>query len=390
MEWVIIGGGIHGVHLAVRLIGEARIPKTRIRIIDPAPSLLHAWHRCSMNTGMTFLRSPSVHNLDIEPFSLLNFADAKTGCTRRELFKAPYNRPSVQLFSEHCAHVISKYDLNSIHIKDLATDISLSCDGVHVQLEEGRPLKAQRALLAMGTSAHPRSPAWAANLLVSGMQIHHIFEHGFNLKLTEWPERVAVVGAGLSGAQAAIRLATGGRTVHLISRHAIREHQFDSDSGWVGPKNMRGYKAIKSSKKRREVIKSARHLGSIPSDIHRKLKSCIHAGTIQWHTGEVSATAVNDGAVLDVGDASIPVDALLLATGFEQNRPGGLLVDRLITRHALPCSDCGFPVTDKNLRWHPRLYVSGPLAELEIGPVSRNIAGARRAAERIVPAASRR
>ena len=39
------------------------------------------------------------------------------------------------------------------------------------------------------------------------------------------------------------------------------------------------------------------------------------------------------------------------------------------------------------LRWHPRVYVSGPLAELELGPSARNISGARRAAERLVAAA---
>ena len=104
--------------------------------------------------------------------------------------------------------------------------------------------------------------------------------------------------------------------------------------------------------------------------------------------GEVVATSVDGGAVLQVGDAYLPIDGMLLATGFEPARPGGALVERLITRHSLPCSECGFPLTDINLRWHPRLFVSGPLAELEIGPVSRNIAGARRAAERIVPIAN--
>jgi hypothetical protein len=43
-------------------------------------------------------------------------------------------------------------------------------------------------------------------------------------------------------------------------------------------------------------------------------------------------------------------------------------------------------IVDPNLRWHPRVFVSGPLAELELGPVSRNIAGARRAGDRIVNA----
>ncbi|MED3910201.1 hypothetical protein P4597_13550 [Peribacillus simplex] len=37
------------------------------------------------------------------------------------------------------------------------------------------------------------------------------------------------------------------------------------------------------------------------------------------------------------------------------------------------------------MQWSPGLYdVTGALAELEMGPISRNISGARQAAERIV------
>ena len=61
--------------------------------------------------------------------------------------------------------------------------------------------------------------------------------------------------------------------------------------------------------------------------------------------------------------------------------------DQLVESASLPCASCGYPVVDKALRWHPRVYVSGPLAELELGPSSRNISGARRAAERLVAAA---
>lgn len=63
------------------------------------------------------------------------------------------------------------------------------------------------------------------------------------------------------------------------------------------------------------------------------------------------------------------------------------MVDQLIQRHALPCAECGYPVVDSHLRWHPAIFVTGPLAELEVGPVSRNIVGARKAANRIVEGA---
>ena len=60
------------------------------------------------------------------------------------------------------------------------------------------------------------------------------------------------------------------------------------------------------------------------------------------------------------------------------------MIDKLIESGSLPCAECGYPIVDTELRWHPRIYVSGPLAELELGPVSRNIAGARRAGDRII------
>ena len=82
-------------------------------------------------------------------------------------------------------------------------------------------------------------------------------------------------------------------------------------------------------------------------------------------------------------------DRVLLATGFAAKRPGGTMIDGLIASANLPCAECGYPVVDSQLRWHPRVYVSGPLAELELGPVSRNIAGARRAADRVVASVMR-
>ena len=63
------------------------------------------------------------------------------------------------------------------------------------------------------------------------------------------------------------------------------------------------------------------------------------------------------------------------------------MVDALIASASLPCARCGYPIVDSALRWHPRIHVSGPLAELELGPASRNIAGARLAGGRLVKAA---
>ena len=85
---------------------------------------------------------------------------------------------------------------------------------------------------------------------------------------------------------------------------------------------------------------------------------------------------------------TIEAGEVLLATGFGKGIPGGKIVrEDLVERAGLEVSDfCGYPIVDDTLSWHKRIYVAGGLAELELGPSARNIAGARLAAERIVDA----
>lgn len=389
LEWLIIGGGIHGVHLAVRLLAEAQTQPERLRILDPGPALLSRWRQCSTNTGMQHLRSPAVHHLDVDPWDLLAFAGANhrgKGAPEGS-FAPPYSRPSVALFDRHCQEIVARYGLQDLHICDQATRVALGCDHVTVTLGAGAPIQAQRVILALGAGDQPRWPSWAIELQTHSLPIEHVFSPGFRLEPDHWPQRMAVVGGGISAAQVAMRLADAGKEVHLVTRHPLRRHQFDSDPGWIGPKNMRGFSATPDLRARRAMISEARHPGSLPPDVHRALRLAISQQRVQLHLGQPHAHLHQGQIVLNVADDYFPVDGVLLATGFEGARPGGALVDALVQSHALPCSDCGYPVVDPQLRWHPRVYVTGPLAELELGPVARNIVGARRAAERIVPTA---
>lgn len=385
LEWAIIGGGIHGTHLAVQLINTAGVSAQKIRIIDPNPVLLRSWQRCSGNTGMGYLRSPAVHHLDSDPWSLLRYARDNHNISEiDELFAPPFNRPSVALFAAHCADVVSRNALNELHVQDTATAISLSCDAASVRLSSGSTIHTDRVLLAMGAAGQPQWPAWARQLRDNGAQVQHVFQPGYALNPETWPDRVAVIGGGISGAQAALRLADGEREVHILARHTPREHQFDSDPGWAGPKNMRRFTATSCTIERRKLIHSARHTGSLPPSVHQDIQSALRQGALRWHRSEAPANLRGDTITFRLQEDLLEVDAVLLATGFAQHRPGGQLVDRLVEEYNLPCSTCGYPQVDTHLRWHPRVFVTGPLAELEIGPVSRNILGARRAAERIV------
>ena len=108
--------------------------------------------------------------------------------------------------------------------------------------------------------------------------------------------------------------------------------------------------------------------------------------SIDLQHDEVAAaqmTAIGTLALTLTSGESLTADRVLLATGFVQTRPGGALVDNAIAAYGLPCAPCGYPLVDKQLCWRDGLYVTGPLAELEIGVTAPNIRGARLAGERL-------
>lgn len=381
LDWLIIGGGIHGVHIATRLLGEASVSPDRIRIVDPGDRLLARWRTCTATTGMSHLRSPSVHHIDLEPLALQRFA-GKRARRKAGLFAPPFDRPSLALFNAHCDEVEKAFGLTDLHIKDRATSCSVDCDGVTVELARGRTLQAHNLVLALGAGEQPRWPDWAPR---NHARVHHVFDPELNHWPTS-PENIVVVGGGISAGHVALRLLSEGHQVHLIMRHPLREHQFDSDPGWLGPKYTTNFMREKDVNRRRAVISKARNTGSVSPDMARSLRRAIKRKQLTWHEGSVTDLHTDDQA-LEVTlstDTVVATDRVLLATGFSSRRPGGAMIDDLITSASLPCAQCGYPIVDESLRWHPRVYVSGPLAELELGPVSRNIAGARRAGDRIM------
>ncbi len=382
LEWLIIGGGIHGVHVAARLVGEGNIDPERVCLLDPAKELLSRWRTCTRTTGMSYLRSPGVHHLDQRPFSLIRFAGGRRH-QRRGLLKLPYDRPSLDLFDAHCDRVIERYGLRRRHLRGRAVRCQPERGGVRIVTSNGIRLHASRVVLALGASEQPAWPDWAPR---DDARIQHIFARGFTWPTREDNEDCLVVGGGISAAQVALRLASEGRPVHLVTRHPPRVHRFDSDPGWLGPKLMPIFQRERDLVKRRHILHKVRHRGSMPKEVHRAIQHAVAKERLTLHQAGVAGVCLEQGRVrlrLDTG-RSLDGGHLLLATGFDGRRPGGPMLDRLITSARLPCAPCGYPVVDSWLRWHPRIHVTGPLAELELGPVSRNIAGARRAGDRIL------
>jgi hypothetical protein len=384
LEWLIIGAGVHGVHLGVHLRARG-VPADALCLLDPAPRPLAAWERRAAATGMRYLRSPMVHHLDVDPFALVRFAQGWRGAAP---FSPPYDRPAVALFSAHNAALIGAHGLESAHSQARARAARRVPGGWSVETDRGA-LTARRLVLAMGGHDRLAVPGWAGRLVAGGADVRHVFDEGYQHPAPSAdPRPWIVLGGGLSAVQTALQLRARGLRTVLLSRHALRERQFDSDPGWMGPRFLRGFEATRDPAARRALIAGARFRGSAPADALAALRAAEAAGGLEVHIAEHSASgAVPGGGLwLRAGERTHAAAGLVLCTGVEAARPGGALVDGLV-ESGLPCSACGFPLPSRGLEWAPGLHLMGPLAELVVGPAARNIKGARIAAERIAACA---
>ena len=388
LDWLILGGGVHGTLISRALVGEAGCDPDRVRVLDPHPEPLQRWTECTANVGMDYLRSSLVHHLDEAPLSLERFSRGRRDSGPS--LRGQYRRPSLALFNDHCRAVIERWGLRSLRIEGCALDLRRRDGHFEVETDNGA-LEARRVILALGAS-EPRWPDWASQLRAGGAVVHHVFDSGFHLdQLPDW-RRLTVIGGGISALQTAESLIRDrGRRVQLISRHPMRVFDFDTDSTWLGPRRLRSFDRLQSPDERRSAITEARHRGSSPPGVERRFRRAVERQALDVTFGDVSAAHAGEEIDLEVNETSrVSADVVLLATGFSDERPGGALLDSVIDRHGLQCAACGYPVVDRNLRWDRGLYVTGPLAELELGPTARNIHGARLAGERLAEVARSR
>ncbi len=383
LEWLIVGGGMHGTALSRALLTRG-VPARAVRVLDPWVQPLARWRACVGAVGMRYLRSPAVHHLDGDPFSLMRHAERSP---HPAPFAPPYNRPALSLFHEHCAAVIETHGLDRLRLRGRATHLALRGQGYRVETDQG-VLEARRVVLALGASEQPHWPRWALRLLTAGAPVHHVFEVGFDrARLAEGA--VIVAGGGISAVQLALALAREGRPVTLWRRHPLRVHTFDSDPGWMGPRYMRAFEAEGDLDRRRGHLRTARHRGSVPPHLAAALSRAVEADSVRVLEGVLfGARGVDGGVVLETEAGLAAGASVVLCTGFAPQRPGGQWIDDAILAFGLPCAACRYPMVDAALQWRPNLHVMGPLAELELGPAARNLIGARRAAERLTPLAA--
>ncbi|MBM4269710.1 MAG: hypothetical protein FJ144_24435 [Deltaproteobacteria bacterium] len=388
LDWLIIGGGVHGTYLSSILASRLGAGADRIRVLDPDDEPLARWYRCAHNTGMEFLRSPDVHCLGDHPFALHEFAREKRGRALAR-FTGPYrNQPSLELFRAHVDSIVQERSLGGMRLRGWARRLTRSRRAVRVETDDGT-LDARRVVLAIG-STRSAWPWWAVELRAAGARVGHIFDRDFcRASLAPWT-RAVVVGGGISAAQTALALASRGHgAVTLLTRHELREQNFDAHPCWFGG-CLGAFARLFDPGLRRALIRRERNRGTVPPAIARELRRHVDEGRVEVRLAAVRrAQRLGAGlARLDLGDAgTLEVDLVVLATGFDPARPGGDWLDRAVDELPLSSASCGYPLVDGSLHWGHGIHVMGPLAELEIGPAARNIIGARLAAERLMAVA---
>ena len=378
LDWLIVGGGIHGTYLANLLTQQSHLAPEQVGILDPHDRLLAAWNRMTARCGMHFLRSPATHHIDVPILSIYRFAKTPAGRTLAD-FIPPYNRPSLALFRAHSDHVIEENGLARRHIR--ARALIVRCDGPRLVVETtAGPLKTRRVLLAIGMGEQLCWPSWARALRRAGGPVVHVFEPVFREEDGGPQQSIVVIGGGITAAQTSLALAAHpGAQVTLLTRRSLQESQFDFNPCWIGPKCLRRFYR-EDYPTRRTTIEEARIPGSLPGEILSEFTRARAQGRLGLQEAAVQKAVMEDGGIrLRTTAGSMRTDRVVLATGFRPERPGGGLVDRLIADFNLPCNPCGYPIVGEDLQWGKNIYVTGPLAELQVGPCARNIVGARNA-----------
>lgn len=395
-EYAVVGGGIHGTHVAHRLVGETDLEPAELAILEPRGELLASFREKARACGMDTLRSPFVHHLGVEPFGLRDFAEARD--REDELRPAPNHprRPSLSLFLDHARHAIERSGIDTAVVEAAATGIDREDGWLRIGTDAG-PIRAERCVLAVGQGP-PRKPDWARGL--GDAPISHVWDESVPVDEREPSGRVCVVGGGVTAAHLAVNLAER-VPVTLLARHDLRPEQVEADPPWINWRRMenRLHPLPPGSEARLERVRRAHNTGSVPPSLLREVEAASDRGELRVRRGEVGSARASGGeVVLRLADGSVDrFRGVICATGFGDAAAHPLVRD-VSNSLGLETGAGGLAVLDDDsLEWRSAegsggsgVFVTGALGALTLGPLAGTIAGARRSGDRLVAVHERR
>lgn len=369
MRTVIIGGGIQGMTIALKLLDDNKLTINDLTIIDPNP-YIKRWETITQRIGMDYLRSPLVHHVHPKPMHLKQYAKEEDYA---QGFSGYYQKPQLEMFNNHIKDQIKAYNLDDCYIKDQAITLKKNNDLFTVIGKKNHYI-TDCVIIATGINHLHSVPKFMEN--VSAKNFSHVFEQNAAIDA----DTDVIIGGGITAFHLARKLSRNNR-VTLIMRHNIRCHELDADPGWLGPKQMSKFDNVTDYNERRRIIKNARHRGSVPMHLKQSILNLVKQNKLNLVVQKIDK--VDDSVITLANGETIPYQKIILATGCEPNLQNDTFIQNIIKTFNAPIAECGFPIVPKNLEWVPGIFVAGPLAELELGPISRNIIGGRKASMRI-------
>ena len=372
-KWVIIGAGPSGCHLAISLLHNDLAKPHEIVLVDPNPPM-NCWRKRARNCGMRYLRSTCVHHIGVSTSGLVRFQ--KRSCVQEKAWKGKFRSPSLNLFDAHCEELLQKYQIRACWRTGKVQRVVPQKQGFKLQTTGGS-FTGESVVLALGPSLEPTLPDW---LDAARSSSQFLLDHNFDPDEIPANSRLAVIGGGMTAAQAALKLSARHR-VKLLTRTQIKYSEFDSPSAWmapVGPQFLR-----KNPADRLQVIEKVRRPGTVNTEVRSRLREAINKGLIDHRVLVAPRCRIRGGRLLlSDGRWNTTVDSVLLGMGFQAILHP--LKQTIANEFQAPLVSRCYPLLDTHLQWLPNLYVVGCGAETQIGPMATNLLGARVAASRIL------
>ena len=388
----IVGGGIHGVSIALRLLRETPVAAKHLAILDRHPQPLTQWRDKTERQGMTFLRSPAVHHISPDPLGIVEYAERHN---RTSELAPPYAQPSTQLFWDFCNAALAELTQHQVYyqfeVAKLRWDKGAGPFPFRLISTKNEGFRSRCVVLAIGADdciyVPPAFTQWQRRF---PDKVIHASQFSLLAVDETPPAKIVIVGGGLTAGTLAKSLSERGHSVALIARKPLKIEQFDFPPVWLGPKALAEFTSeFLHFRRRYDIIQQNRGEGSITPDI---MEALIDAPNIELYPETCIRNIVSvdrkgqaQHLKVETTQGVIPeVSRVILATGYQFNLRRYRFLKELITQHQIPLVR-GLPCLDDDLQLRPiqNLFCSGTIAQLQIGPASGNIAGANLAYERL-------
>ena len=393
----IIGGGIHGVSIALRLLREVPAAANHLAIVDRHPHPLTQWRHKTERQGMTFLRSPAVHHITPDALGIVEYAERHN---RTGELAPPYAQPSTQLFWDFCKNVLSSVGAGfpsppehniyyQFDVAKLRWDKGAGKFPFRLISTNNEGFRSSCVILAIGADDCPYIPP---ELMQWQHQYPDTVLHASQFTVgtkdkQDSGSKIVIIGGGLTAGTLAKSLSERGHTVALIARKPLKTEQFDFPPVWLGPKALAEFASETDFQRRFEIIQQNRGEGSITPEVMETLmnaanialypETCIRNIVVTEEHKSTQRLQIETTRGLITN-----VSRVILATGYQFDLRRYGFLKELIAQYQIPLVR-GLPCLDDDLQFQPvqGLFGSGTIAQLQIGPAAGNIAGANLAYE---------